>query len=195
MIRALGLSGSPRRGGNTDLLLDSCLEGVSTQGGEVTKRRLNDMEIRGCQACNDCFSDGNCIIDDDMQEIYTLLEELDILIIASPIFFSGLSSQTKAFVDRCQSLWARKHILHDPVGSGRRRLGAFLSVGARNVPKFDHAVSIVKAVFDSVNVEYFEALTIGGCDEKGAIKEHPTALDQGYDLGERIALECKKNQE
>ncbi len=191
MVKVVGLSGSPRRKGNTDLLLDSCLEGVEARGAEIAKIRLNELDIKGCQACNDCFSDGHCIYDDDMQYLYELLEKLDGLIIASPIFFSGLTSQTKAFIDRCQSLWARKYILDGPIGKEKRRLGAFLSVGARKEPRFQNAISSIKALFNAINVEYFGDLTFGGCDEKGAIKKHPTALEEARELGERTVLEFK----
>lgn len=147
---------------------------------------LNDLHFQGCQECNGCFSTGKCVLDDEMNMIYELLEDLNVIIISSPIFFSGLTSQIKKMIDRCQCLWARKYLLSKPSGNGRKRFGAFLSVGGRKRSDFTGALSTVKVFFTTINVEFVASLTYSGIDEKGAIIDHPTALKEARKLGEDL---------
>ena len=130
-IRVLGIAGSPRRGGNTDLLLAEFLKGAASRGAEVTTIVLNNLNISPCQHCDACLEAGICRIEDDMQTVYDELERADRVVIAAPIHFMGLSAQTKLMVDRCQSRWARKYVLKiPPLGSqpGKKK-GFFISVG------------------------------------------------------------------
>jgi multimeric flavodoxin WrbA len=188
MIKVVGISGSPRKGGNTDIVLDNALEGAREAGGDVIKIRLNDLSMKGCQECGDCLTTGKCVLDDDMQKLYDLLEALDVLIIASPVFFSGLSSQTKMMIDRCQSLWARKYRLNRPIATGGKRRGVFLSVGGMKKSDFSGAITTIKVFFTSIDVEFIGALTYPGIDAKGKINDHPTALDEARSLGKELVL-------
>ena len=125
-IKVLGLYGSPRKGGNTELLLDEALKGAAEQGARAEGIRLCDFRITPCEECLSCFKDGVCVIDDDMKGIYLRLLEADVVILASPIFFYGITAWAKALVDRCQALWARKYVLHDPLLEGeKKRIGLF----------------------------------------------------------------------
>ena len=72
-LKVLGLSCSPRRGGNTDLMLDSALEGAAGEGAYTEKVVVPDMDIHPCRACNACFKDGRCVQKDEMQELYPRL--------------------------------------------------------------------------------------------------------------------------
>lgn len=182
MVLAVGFLGSPRKGGNTDLLLSAALRGAGEEGAETVKVVLNELDIRGCQECGRCMETGRCAIKDDMQALYDLLERLDIILMASPIFFSGLSSQTKMFIDRCQCIWVRKFRLNRGMGGGRR-LGAFLSVGGRGKSNFRNAISVIKTFFFNIDVEYAAELTYPGIDAQGSIRDHPTALEEAASLG------------
>lgn len=185
-MKVLGVLGSPRRKGNTDLLLDAALEGAREAGAEVEKLVLEEMDLRGCRECDSCLATGKCVVEDDMQRIYRKIDELDVIIVASPVFFSGLTAQTKMMIDRCQCLWAGKYMLGRPAGQGRRRIGAFLSVGGRSRSNFKNAISEVKAFFLSINVEYAGEVTVPGIEGKGAIRDHPASLDEARELGRKI---------
>ena len=106
-MKVLGIYGSPRKGGNTDVLLDEALRGAGITGAEVSPVRCCDLKISGCAECGGCDQTGVCVIDDDMQEVYPKLLEANVVILASPIFFYGISSQAKALIDRCQAMWCR----------------------------------------------------------------------------------------
>jgi multimeric flavodoxin WrbA len=179
--------GSPRIGGNTVLLLDEALKGAVSAGAEVEKLIVDKARIEPCREYYTCFTDGNCEIRDDMDGIYPKLLEADVVIIASPMFFYGLTSQVKALIDRCQALWARRHILNQsPPESGRK--GAFIGVGATRGEKlFDGAIITVKYFFEAIGVQYVDELLVWGVDAKGEVAKHPTALSEAFKLGKRLA--------
>jgi len=186
-MKVLGIVGSPRRHGNTEILLDKALEGAREAGAEVEKVLVSNLKISPCLEIYACFKDGNCIIKDDMQMLYRKLLEADHVIFASPIFFYGVTSQAKAVIDRCQALWARSHVLGMGKDDKRARRGVFISVGATRGEKlFDGAVLTVKYFFDAIGVKYSGDLLIRGIDNKGQIKEHPTALEDAFRLGQDL---------
>jgi len=179
--------GSPRIKGNTDLLLDEALKGAQSQGAEVEKIVVDKLKIAPCREYYGCLRDGNCVIRDDMDDIYPKLLEADGIIVASPMFFYGLTSQVKALIDRCQALWARKYILkQDLPDSGRK--GAFIAVGATRGKKlFDGSILTVKYFFQSIGVKYVDELLVRGVDKRGEIEQHPSALSDAFELGRRLA--------
>jgi multimeric flavodoxin WrbA len=126
-----------------------------------------------------------------MDDIYPKLLDADVVIIASPMFFYGVSSQAKALIDRCQALWARKHILKQSLPNSGRK-GAFIAVGATKGKRlFEGAILTVKYFFEAIGVEYADELLIRGVDARGEIKEHPIALSDAFELGKRV-VQAKK---
>ena len=186
-MKVLGIMGSPRRQSNTEILLDKALEGAREGGAEVEKVVVSELKVSPCREIYACHEDGNCPMKDDMQWLYEKLLEADHIALASPIFFYGLTSQAKAIVDRCQALWMRKYVLGMGKEDNRIRRGVFISVGAtRGERLFDGAVLTVKYFFDAIGVRYAGALLVRGIDGKAQIKEHPTALQDAFRLGQQL---------
>jgi multimeric flavodoxin WrbA len=193
-MKILGIFGSPRRGGNTDILLEETLKGAEKEGAEVDRIYLTDYAITPCKECHGCDQTGQCVILDDMQKIYPKLLESDIIILASPIFFYGVTAWAKALIDRSQALWAKKYLLKDPsLGKeGKKRKGFFISVGATKGPRvFEGAILTAKYFFDVLNAEYVGELIFREVDGKGDILKHPEALQQALEVGRRLVLEWK----
>jgi multimeric flavodoxin WrbA len=179
--------GSPRKHGNTDPLLNEALKGAESQGADIEKIFVNDLEIKPCLEDYGCAITGICTIRDDMDDIYIKLTEADRIIVASPMFFYSMPSQMKALIDRAQTLWARKYLLKYDTPNDNRQ-GAFIGVGAtKGKNLFDGAKLTMKYFYDAINVEYVDNLLIRQVDQKGEIKEHPTALTDAYELGVRLA--------
>lgn len=187
-MRVLGIAGSPRRGGNTGLLLAEVMKGAASRGAEVKTIVLNDLDITPCQHCDACLKKGVCRIKDDMQMVYRQLEQADRVVLASPIHFMAVTAQMKAMIDRCQALWARKYVLKmPPLGDRRERKGLFVSVGGmKQASLFEPSLAIVKALFKVLDIAYVGALTYPGIDEKGAIAKHPDALKQAFLAGQKL---------
>ena len=186
-MKVLGIAGSPRRGGNTDLLLAEVMKGAASGGADVKTIILNDLKITPCQHCDACLSAGRCRIEDDMQMVYRELEQADRVILASPIQFMGLTAQMKAMIDRCQALWARKYVLKTPPLEGNReRKGLFISVGAlKRSNLFEPSLATVKTLFKVIDITYAGELLFPGIDEKGAVAKHPDALCQAFLAGQK----------
>lgn len=105
MMRILVLNGSPRPEGNTKQMVDAFREGAASTGHKVDVVDVCRKKIAGCLACEYCHTKGNgvCVQKDDMQEVYSLLGEADMLVIASPIYYHGFSGQLKCTLDRLYS--------------------------------------------------------------------------------------------
>ncbi|MFC1913610.1 flavodoxin family protein [Chloroflexota bacterium] len=190
-MKVLGIAGSPRRGGNTDLLLDEVMRGAASRGAEVKTVILKNIKIATCQHCDACLEAGNCRIQDDMQMVYRELEAADRIVLASPIQFMTVTAHMKAMIDRCQALWARKYVLKiPPLGEERERRGLFITVGGRTVANlFEPSLATVKALFNTLNITYAGDLLFRGIDEKGAITKHPDALKQAFLAGQKLVAD------
>ncbi len=195
-MKVLGISGSPRRGGNTDLLLAEFLRGAAGKGAEVETIILNDLDFIACQHCDACLQKGKCKYEDDMQMIYGELAAADRIVLASPIHFVGLSAQMKAMIDRCQALWARKYILKiPPLGDRRERKGFFISVGGTKGQRmFEGAILTVRYFFDAFNADYTGELLFRKVDACGDIRENSEALPQAFAAGRKLVSDLRNTQ-
>ena len=188
-MRLLAIAGSPRRGGNTDVLLEKFVEGALGAGAEVKTMTPCALKIEGCRHCDACLMKGLCQIQDDMQGVYQELEAADRLVIATPLQFMSVPSQLKALIDRCQALWVRKYILKiPPLGDARVRQGFVISVGGRRtIPNlFDGELVTLRTLFRSLEVSYAGDLLIPGVDAQGDILQHPEALEKAYEEGRKL---------
>lgn len=184
-MKVLGIMGSPRSKGNTDLLLDEALKGAQSRGAEVEKITVSNLKIAPCREIYACLKDGKCVIKDDMDGIYTTLLNADAVIVATPIFFYTVSAQLMPLISRCQALWSRRYVLNMDMPAKK---GAFIGVGAtKGARLFDGPRLTIRYFFKAINAEYTDELLIRGIDKKGEIKEHPTALTDAYELGKRLA--------
>ena len=111
MIEIAAVYGSPRRRGNTALLLRQAVAGARDAGAKVSEIVLRDLKMSPCLEIYGCKTTGRCVIDDDYGAIETLLQEVDGLMLASPIFFYTVSAHTKILMDRCNSLWVKKYLI------------------------------------------------------------------------------------
>jgi multimeric flavodoxin WrbA len=186
-MKILGIWGSPRKGGNSDLLLNTFLEGAREAGADVERIALRELKISPCLEIYHCFKDGTCPIKDDMLPLYDKLLAADVVALASPIFFYSLSAQTKAMIDRTQALWARRYHLKQDF-PGPERQGVLLCPGATHGKLlFVSARLVAKYFFDAINVTYAAEILVRGVDEKGVILERPEVLERAKDLGRRLA--------
>ena len=103
-MKAIGIVGSPRKNGNTDILVSRVLEGAREAGLDTSKYLLNEMKYSGCQACEYCKSHDHCRLDDDVTKLLEEMKEADAVVFGSPIYFSLFSGQFKLMEDRMYSL-------------------------------------------------------------------------------------------
>ncbi|UCF56213.1 MAG: flavodoxin family protein [Deltaproteobacteria bacterium] len=187
-MKVLGIYGSPRKGGNTDQLLDKALEGAQSAGAEISRVYARDLKMSGCIECGGCDKTGKCVVDDDMQSVYPLLEEAGVIFLASPIFFYSVTAQVKALIDRSQANWSKRMLEKPPkerksYGSGR---GYLIAVGAtRGENLFEGAILTARYFFDALDMSYGGGIFFRSLEKKSAVQEHPETLQEAFNLGRK----------
>ena len=188
-MRILAIAGSPRRGGNTDTLLEQAIAGAKSAGAEVELVILNRLKVAPCIACDRCFENGRCAVKDDYPAICEQTLGADAVMLAAPVTFTNISGWAKAFIDRFQCLWALKYVLRQPVPlppGGQKRRGIFLCTAGSPKTKFDCTLSTVRSFFSTIDATLVGSLCVNAVDERGAVAEHPELLQQAYALGVQL---------
>jgi len=177
-MNILILSGSPRKGGNTDLLVEAFVKGAS-QKHQVEIVSVHDYKVNPCLGCNACFKskDNTCAQKDDMVIIYEKMAHADMLVMASPVYFYGLSAQLKTIIDR----------LHNPIrDTFRIKKMALLLVGAATLPElFDSILAQYQLCLNFFQLEDAGRVLVRGVKDKGDIK-NTDALNEAFKLGQQI---------
>jgi len=99
-MKVLGIVGSPRPGGNTEIMVEEVLAAARKEGAETDIFLVAGKKIEGCDGCGSCFQTGGCKIRDDMQSLYTKMEWADAIVFGSPVYFNYVTAQAKAVIDR-----------------------------------------------------------------------------------------------
>ena len=177
-MNILILSGSPRRGGNTELLVEALVKGAS-QKHHVEVVSVHDYKVNPCMGCNACFKNENnaCIQKDDMCLIYDKMAVADMLVIASPVYFYGLSAQLKAVIDR----------FHNPIRDTYHiKKTALLFVGAASLPElFDGILAQYQLCLNFFKLEDAGRVLVRGVKDKGDIR-NADALHEAFHLGSNV---------
>ena len=154
------ISGSPRRGGNTEIMAETFAKGARECGHEVTIKKLSSLKVSPCTACQYCFTSGGvCSQKDDMTEILEAVDQADMLVFASPIYWFDITGQLKCTIDR---MYAR-----GKVGFHHKYVGLLLNSGAPGV--YDAAIAQYKATNSYLMWEDKGIVTISGMEKKGSM--------------------------
>lgn len=197
-IKVLAFAGSPRRGGNSETLLDWVLDAMKKEGDvEIEKIALTEADVHPCKGCNACEVLNKCVQRDGMDVLHDKIVEADCMVLAAPIYCMGICSQAKALIDRFQVFRSRKFVLKLPVVPPERkgkRLGVFLSTAGQDWDHvFNGAVPSVKCFYHVVEIRDADIhyLMINNVDEKGAILNHPSAKADAERLGHDVIRELQ----
>ncbi len=173
--RILGIVGSPRRGGNTETLIDEVLAGAKEAGAEVSKIILNDLTIGYCQACNSCAKNGKCKYDDDMTKINEEMSKSTIFVFGTPVYYWGPTGIFKTFHDRLLAtsrqgiIKSKKAILVVPLG------------GSASIAR--HTVGMLEDALNYQNVDLVAKIVSPSTMEVKDLKQKKDILKQAYKAG------------
>ncbi len=171
------LSGSPRKGGNTAIMVDAFKEGAEAAGNTVEVIDVAAKKIAPCRGCQYCFThDGNCAINDDMTAVRESLKHTDMLVFAAPIYWFDISAQLKLAIDRMYAF----------AGCGGftfSKVALLLDSGSDGV--YDAAIAAYKAMNSYLKWEDMGIITIPGMDKKGSMAQNPK-LAEVRALGESL---------
>ncbi|UCD64003.1 MAG: flavodoxin family protein [Candidatus Zixiibacteriota bacterium] len=177
-LRVLGVVGSPRKGGNTDILVDAVLAGAERAGAESSKIYLGKLNLKPCRACEGCKKAGRCVNDDDMQLVLSQMDQSTIWVLGTPVYFWGPTGWFKAFVDRWYG--AREHI-------NFAEKKAILAVPFEDTKTATarHTVGMIKDALDYMKTPLLASIVVPGVLNKGDVNSHEETLAAasraGYD--------------
>jgi multimeric flavodoxin WrbA len=187
-MKVLGIMGSPRVGGNSDILMDEALAGAKAAGADVEKIILDKLKISGCHDCKKCNETGICVIKDDMQEIHKKILEADAIIHSCPVYFWSMTAQMKTYLDRWSALfdaewrWQKQYY---PKMKGKR-IGLITVCGDPNPHTADPIVHSFKSTVDMTKLSWLGAVMASASD-KGEISKDEKAKKQAFELGKKAA--------
>ena len=188
-MKVLGIMGSPRTGGNSDILLDAALRGAKEAGADVEKIMLGNKKISGCRDCKGCNATGICVINDDMLDIHKKVLEADAIIHSVPVYFWSMTAQMKAYLDRWCAFFDAEwkwHRHYYPKMKGKR-IGLITICGDTNVHTADPIVHIFKSTAEMTKLDWLGAVMASASD-KGDILKDENAIKLSYDLGKKLVL-------
>lgn len=191
MSDVLVFLGSPRKRGNSEVLIDSVIKGIEEGGGSAESIRVADLNISPCIGCGGCDKTGKCVVDDEMQPLYDKITSARRIILASPVYFYSITAQLKGFVDRCQALWNRKRLQVEagPLPEHQDRKGYLVSVAAtRGDRVFEGSVLVAKYFCDATGIEYGGEFLTKGIDHRGEMAKHVDTLLKAEEFGRNCLL-------
>ena len=173
-MKILVLNGSPRPQGNTAAMVEAFTKGARESGHEVTVINVCQKEIRGCLACEYCHTkgDGRCIQQDDMQEVYPLLDEAEMIVLASPIYYHGFTGQLQCAINRIYALYKPKHL---------KKAALIMSSGS------DHVYSGVIYEYQNSFLQYLKLEDMGIYSAYDKQNKSPEKLEELYQFGKSLS--------
>lgn len=179
-MNILGISGTPRKGGNSEILLNAALEPFCEAGWDVTRILLSEMKIEPCTGCDVCVETKNCCINDDMSQVYTAFEKCNAIIISSPSYYRNVPAQLKALIDRTYAvngLLRGKYGGAISVGRGSSGGGQCIVLNIINNYYLSSGMLCVPGELNGV---------VATADKPGDVLNQPRRLQQARILGANI---------
>ena len=178
-MNILGIVGSPRSGGNTDILVDEVLKGAKEEGAKTRKFMLNDLRIAPCKACNGCVKTEKCVHEDDMIEIVKEMEKSQTWVLGTPIYWWGPTAQFKTFLDRWYGIKTGKFrgkrvILVIPMGGGSPNYAQY-------------TVGMLTSVINYLGMELLTSILAPGVSRKGDVRSDVEVLEKARAAGTKAA--------
>jgi len=171
-MKILILNGSPRPNGHTSKLIEFFCKGAQESHHEINVVQVGILNIKGCIACEYCNSNDNnsCAIKDDMQTLYTLINEADMIIFASPVYYWGFSGQL-------QSTISRFYAIDNPQNA--KKYGLILTSAS------DDVYEAIISQYHNI-VDYFNAVDMGIITAYGSERDSQSKFDEAFNFGKRL---------
>jgi multimeric flavodoxin WrbA len=173
----LGIVGSPRKGGNTEILVDEVLAGAVEAGAETAKATLRDLKIAPCKACNVCQKTGKCVQDDDMKHVLKLMIKSDVWILGTPVYWWGPTAQFKAFLDRWYGI--------DQTTFQGKRVILAVPMGGGNSHYAKHTIGMFEEICKYLGMDHVESIIAPGMNGVGSVSESLHTIQNAREAGIR----------
>lgn len=174
--KVLILGGSPRKGGNSDILCDEFRKGAEAAGHMVEKIRLQEKKINYCLACYGCRETGKCVQKDDANEIIEKMQAADVIVLATPVYFYSMSGQMKTIIDRAVAKWTQ--IIDKEF--------YFIATAAEEAPSMERTMEALAGFTDCLTGAVVKGKIYGeGVYQKGEVKA-TNAMQEAYRMGQSV---------
>lgn len=181
MKNILVIFGGPRRSKNTGILINRFLDSIDKDLARAETILLSELNISPCTSCYGCSKTGECIINDDMAELYGKIKSCDIIVLASPIYFGNVSAFTKAMIDRCQAFWSAKYLAGKRKNVDKKKGYFFATAGSIEYASFDCAKHTVKLFFAACDADYDKDILVDNTDSV-PVDMNQEAIDKAVSL-------------
>lgn len=176
--KVLILSGSPRKGGNSDILCDEFMRGAQETGNKVEKIRIAEKKASPCSACYYCRDHGGvCAYRDDMADILQKMIDADVIVLASPVYFYSIGAQLKAVIDRTVARWLEVK---------NKEFYYIVTMADETHASADTALACFRGYADCVEGAVERGVIIGGGVYEPGEVEHTPAMTQAYQMGKSV---------
>jgi NAD(P)H-dependent FMN reductase len=186
----IGILGSPLPEGNTAILLKQALKGAADAGCSTETIVVNNLDFQPCMEMMFCKDHETCIMDDDMQQMYTRIRDADSIIIATPVMFMGIPGRLKSFMDRFQVFFMAKYMRNQPLVTPEKkkvRRGLFICISGMKIPEvFVGAKLTATAFFDIIDCPFSDELLISDMDTIRDVRTRQDLLDSAYAKGRKL---------
>jgi len=182
-VRVMGVVGSPRRGGNTEILVDEVLAGAREAGAISKKAILNEMDVNPCQACNECHRTGRCVQEDDMLSLIEHMKESEVRVLGTSVYWWGPTAQFKAFIDR----W---YGLNREMFRGKRVILA-IPLGGGSDSYAKHTTGMLTDILDYLGAERYESLIATGSHGPGSIRGRTVFMNRARETGREAVISLR----
>ena len=180
-MKVLALACSPRIGGNSDILLDECLKGLTNESVSVKKVYIDKLQVEPCKACDYCKTDnvGQCIHNDDMNELSEDFREADLWLFATPIYWWGPTAQLKLVMDRWYSFYRNSDL-------DTKKAAMIITMGASDYQTAIPTILMFEMSFSYLDMKNYQPLVVTAYD-KGEVKDDKESLDKAFNYGLNLA--------
>ena len=185
-VKIIGVCGSPRKGGNTEIMVKEALKGARKAGAQVEFIHLGKVDIRFCDGCLTCAETKSCHIKDDMQKIYPRLESADGFIFGSPTYYDSVCGLMKTFIDRTDPLLNK--------GSLRGKVAGIIAVGLLNKKSIMKAADMLRTFCQIHEMKVVGKPVWGKARNRGEIRKKKRILKSCYKLGEELVYFLEKDK-
>jgi multimeric flavodoxin WrbA len=198
-MKALGINGSPVKGGNIDILIKEVIRGIREKGSKKKGAEdkifyLDNLKIMPCKSCGKAPAEPDlCLYHDDMDLVYPQLLSSNYFILGSPVYFDSVSAQMKLFIDRCNCFRpltknqdGKYHFKTQERFLSTPRKGIIILAGGKR-QRFDLALSVIKGFFKWTDIEFFDQILYSHDDwKKGGVKKEKEVLEKAFETGQKI---------
>jgi len=185
-MKAILISGSPRKNGNTVAIISEIERGLKDQGFETKQLILHELDINYCVGCKSCYKTGACVHNDDVAFVVQEIFEAQLVIVASPSYWGNVTAQLKTFIDRCTPYCdtnsERKLILEKTKGAA-----VAVRAGGRKEEN-ENLVNTIEHFLGHLEIPLVSSFTVERIDTIEDLEKRPEVLEEAYLFGNTIVL-------